>query len=194
MKFSCYLEDDESIENKSFFLPHSAVIKDSITTRCSVVIDASAKSESGVSLNDIIIVFPTVQEDLYSILIRLRLRKFVLSADVKQMYRCILIDENGRCFQKILWRENTSEKIKIFDLQTVTYCTSSAPFQVTRCLKELSEIYKFKYSRTSAIINNSMYIDDLLISIDSEQVAIEIYHESYIHVFKRQIRIKMVFQ
>lgn len=72
MKFSCYLEGDKSIENKSFFLPHSAVIKDSITTRCRVVFDASAKSESGVSLKDIIIVGPTIQptiqDDLYSIL------------------------------------------------------------------------------------------------------------------------------
>lgn len=177
MTFSCNLESDNSVDSESFFLPHSAVIRNSVTTKCRVVFDASAKSESGASLNDLILVGPTLQEDLFSILLRLRLRKIVLIADIKQMYRCILIDKEERRFQKILWRDNPTDTIKIYDLNTVTYGTASAPFQATRCLIELGKINKDKFPRTASIIENSFYMDDLLISVDSEQEAIQIYHE-----------------
>ncbi|XP_050294294.1 uncharacterized protein LOC126734640 [Anthonomus grandis grandis] len=139
MTFQSTLDSDNSIENKSYFLPHTAVLRDqSLTTKCRVVFDASAKTSTNVSFNDIILPGPTIQDDLFSILLRLRLRKIVLSADVKMMYRCIKIDPDERSYQKIIWRENPNEKMKIYELNTVTYGTSSAPFQATRCLKEVA--------------------------------------------------------
>jgi len=83
MTFLNTLENDHSIPSFSYFLPHTAVLRDSVTTKCRVVFDASCKTGSGVSLNDIIIAGPTVQEDLYSILLRLRLHK-VLSSYFKR--------------------------------------------------------------------------------------------------------------
>lgn len=177
MTMKCNLDEDVSIPNKSFFLPHTAVLRDSITTKCRVVFDASARSNTGISFNDMILAGPTIQPDLFSILLRLRLRKFVLSADVKMMYRCILIDKKERDFQQIIWRENSVEKLKVYNLNTVTYGTSSAPFQATRCLKQLAIDFKEKYPRTSEILETSFYMDDLLVSLNSEKEAIEIYNE-----------------
>ncbi|XP_066261278.1 uncharacterized protein [Euwallacea similis] len=171
------IEKDISIPNNSYFLPHSAVLKNSITTKCRVVFDASCKTSSGISLNDTLLVGPVVQDDLYSILIRLRLRKIVLSADIKMMYRCIKIHEEERNFQKILWRPNLNDPINVYKLNTVTYGTSSAPFQATRCLIELAERNKDRYPRTAEIIKRSFYMDDLLVSIDSEIEAFQIYRE-----------------
>ncbi|XP_066261262.1 uncharacterized protein [Euwallacea similis] len=171
------IERDISIPNNSYFLPHSAVLKNSITTKCRVVFDASCKTSLGISLNDTLLVGPVVQDDLYSILIRLRLRKIVLSADIKMMYRCIKIHEEERNFQKILWRANLNDPINVYKLNTVTYGTSSAPFQATRCLIELAERNKDRYPRTAEIIKRSFYMDDLLVSIDSETDALQIYRE-----------------
>lgn len=51
-----------------YYLPHHAVIKESSsTTKLRVVFDASAKTSSGESLNDQLLVGPTIQEDLPSI-------------------------------------------------------------------------------------------------------------------------------
>ncbi|XP_066261269.1 uncharacterized protein [Euwallacea similis] len=171
------IEKDISIPNNSYFLPHSAVLKNSITTKCRVVFDASCKTSLGISLNDTLLVGPVVQDDLYSILIRLRLRKIGLSADIKMMYRCIKIHEEERNFQKILWRPNLNDPINVYKLNTVTYGTSSAPFQATRCLIELAERNKDRYPRTAEIIKRSFYMDDLLVSIDSETEAFQIYRE-----------------
>lgn len=56
------ITSEEAESSKAYYIPHHAVIKeDSTTTKVRVVFDASCKSTSGVSLNDISIVGPTVQ-------------------------------------------------------------------------------------------------------------------------------------
>ena len=70
------------------FLPHHCVHKeDSTTTKLRVVFDGSAKSSNGISLNGSLMVGPTVQEDLFSFLIRFRTHKVALSGDIAKKYR-----------------------------------------------------------------------------------------------------------
>ncbi|XP_033231494.1 uncharacterized protein LOC117182505, partial [Belonocnema kinseyi] len=68
-----------------FYLPHHAVFKESsTTTKVRVVFDGSAKTSSGLSLNDVQSVGPVIQSDLFSILLRFRQHRIVLSADITQ--------------------------------------------------------------------------------------------------------------
>ena len=56
-----------------YHLPHHFVFKeDSTTTKLRVVFDRSATTSTGQSLNDTLMVGPPVQDDLYSIIMRLR--------------------------------------------------------------------------------------------------------------------------
>lgn len=86
-----------------YFLPHHAVVKNtSTTTRLRVVFDASAKTTSGVSLNDTLLTGPVVQQDLFSIVTRFRLHNIVFTADIEKMFRQVFIREDDRQYQKIL--------------------------------------------------------------------------------------------
>lgn len=77
---------------KNFFLPHHGILKENNhTTKLRVVFDASARTDSGVSLNDIQLVGPTIQNDLVSILMRFRRHAIVVCADIVKMYRQILV-------------------------------------------------------------------------------------------------------
>ncbi|XP_026330484.1 uncharacterized protein LOC113237982 [Hyposmocoma kahamanoa] len=97
----------------SYFLCHHAVFKDrSESTKTRVVFDGSAPTSSGYSINDILFVGPTIQDSLFSILIRARQYKYLLTGDVEKMYRQILINEEDRDLQLILWREDESFPIK----------------------------------------------------------------------------------
>lgn len=110
--------------DSGFYMPHHAVIKSaSNTTKVRVVFDASAGSSNGTSLNDILMTGPTIQDKLFSHLIRFRSYNYILSADIEKMYRQILLHEDDRRFQRILWRENG--EIKTFQLNTLTFGVSS---------------------------------------------------------------------
>jgi len=66
-------------------MPHHAVFKESNnTTKIRIVFDASAKASNGVSLNDILMVGPTIQDKLFSHLIRFRTYKYVITADIEK--------------------------------------------------------------------------------------------------------------
>ena len=54
-------EDKTASIRNGYFLPHHSVIKQSsLTTKLRVVFDASAKTSTGVSLNDTLMVGPKV--------------------------------------------------------------------------------------------------------------------------------------
>ncbi|XP_045471824.1 uncharacterized protein LOC123678716 [Harmonia axyridis] len=161
-----------------YFLPHHAVIKNtSITIRTRIVFDASAKSDNGISLNDVQYVGPTLQDDLFSILLRFRQHKFVLNADISKMYRQILIDPSERKYLRIFWRDNDGEQIQCYELNTVTYGTSSAPYLAVRCLRQMGIENNDEYPIASKVILKDFYIDDLLTGSDSPSELREIQRD-----------------
>ena len=78
-----------------FYLPMHAVIKaSSTTTKVRAVFDASAKSSSGVSLNDQLLIGPTVHTSLVNVLLRFCLHRVALTTDVSRMYHTVLLPES----------------------------------------------------------------------------------------------------
>jgi len=75
-----------------FFLPHHSVHKqESTITKLCVVFDGSAKTTSGSSLNDLSLAGPTIQQKIFSILLRFRFFKVALCGDICKMYRCVRV-------------------------------------------------------------------------------------------------------
>ena len=83
-----------------------------------------------------------------------------MTADIEKMYREVLIDENHMNFQLSLWRQNSSDSLQVFRLNTVTYGTASAPFLAIRCLIELSYLYKETLPIGSKVVRSDFYVDD----------------------------------
>ncbi|XP_050315358.1 uncharacterized protein LOC126749716 [Anthonomus grandis grandis] len=150
-------------DTSGYFLPHHCVLKlSSTTTKLRVVFDASCKSDSGFSLNDLLMVGPNVQNSLFSILLRYRIHPVVLSGDIEKMYRQVYVAPEYRKLQRILWRANINEPILTYDLSTVTYGTASAAFLATRSLQEVGKIHAKDCPKISNIIQRDFYVDDLL--------------------------------
>ncbi|XP_062534712.1 uncharacterized protein LOC134203896 [Armigeres subalbatus] len=159
----------------AYFLPHHAVLKpDSTTTKLRVVFDASCASTSGVSLNEALMVGPVVQDDLTSITLRFRLRKYAMTADIEKMYRMIKMHPMDHPLQCIVWREDSTKPLRMFMLTTVTYGTSSAPYLATRCLKKLAEDEKNNFPAATDTILYEFYVDDMLKSVDSLEEAVQL--------------------
>lgn len=153
---------------RAYYLPHHCVFKAAQgNTKISVVFDASCKSASGISLNDGLLVGPTIQQDLISILLRFRIFKYVLVADMVKMYKQILIDTSQTSLQRILWRENVEAEVRTYELTTVTYGRAPASYLATRYLKYLADEHSNDFPVGSQRITRDFYVDDLLTGADS---------------------------
>ncbi|XP_055623310.1 uncharacterized protein LOC129766736 [Toxorhynchites rutilus septentrionalis] len=175
------LVDDDASTNSlvpTYYLPHHCVVRpDSITTKLRVVFDASCPTDSGISLNDALLVGPVVQDDLLSILLRFRIPQFAITADIEKMYRQILVQESDQPLQRIRWRDTPSEPIKSYQLTTVTYGTSAAPYLATKCLQKLSEDNTTTYPLASVAVGRDFYMDDLLTGADTVEEGRQLCRE-----------------
>ncbi|XP_071870594.1 uncharacterized protein [Bombus fervidus] len=150
-----------------YFLPHHGVIKESSqTTKLRVVFDGSAPTITGVSLNDILHTGPKLQKDLFYILLRFRSHQYVLTGDVGKMYRQFPVRPENRKFQQILWR-NTKGEVDTYQLNTVTFGLSVAPYLTIRCLKQLADDEGHRYPRAATVLQRDFYVDDVLTGVDT---------------------------
>lgn len=185
-------EDNLRRSPDTYYLPHHPVIRsNALTSKLRVVFDASAQSESGISLNHKLLVGPVLQDTLFELLLKFRLHQYVLTADLEMMYRQILVREADRDLQRILWRSNSNEKIQIYRLNTLTYGTSSAPFLAVRCLKELAMQERQDYPIAAEVLQHDFYMDDLLTGAHTKEEAsrlqqelIDLLHKGKFHLRK----------
>ena len=166
-----------------YFIPHHAVFKESTTTKLRVVFDASAKSENGKSLNEQLLIGPTIQPKLSATLLKWRKYKVAMTADIEKMYRMILIHPDDRKFQKILWNDPQTNQKQEFQLNTVTFGTSAAPFLAIRTLQQLAVDEAIKWPLAAAQTNTDFYVDDLLTGADTVQEAKRLQHQ-YLEMLK----------
>lgn len=172
------LVEDPNLEEPHYYLPHQCVIRpDSASTKLRVVFDASCCTSSHVSLNGILMVGPTIQEDLFTTLLRFRLHRYALTADIVKMYRQVLVHPSHRRFQFILWRENEHTPVKTYQLNTVTYGTSSAPFLAIRCLQYLADKNKEGFELGSGVLQSDFYVDDMLTGADDLDTLVQLQGE-----------------
>lgn len=158
-----HMEPVSSPDSEGYFLPHHVVIKgDSTTTKVRIVFDGSAKTTTGISLNDQLMIGPRIQQDLFSILCRFRSHRFVITADIEKMYRPIIIHPDDRRYQKILWRISSDQPIKTYQLLTVTFGIASAPFLAIRCLREIADKERNRFPKAWDVILNDFCVDDIL--------------------------------
>ncbi|XP_036345870.1 uncharacterized protein LOC118755131, partial [Rhagoletis pomonella] len=158
-----------------YYIPHHAV-----TTKFRVVFNASAPTSTGVSLNDIQLVGPALQDSLSSILLRFRRFRVAITADIEKMFRQVLVAPEHRDYQRIIWRESPADDIGIYRLKTITYGMACSPYNAVRTLQQCAyDNYGSVPDRRQAVlardaILTSFYVDDFLTSCESATDAVEL--------------------
>ncbi|XP_037823625.1 uncharacterized protein LOC119611991 [Lucilia sericata] len=168
----------EMLENTSYgsgyYLPHHGVFKpESTTTKLRVVFNASCKSSTGKSLNDLLYTGPILQTDLVALILKWRFYEFVFNADISKMYRQIYIKQEHKAFQKILFRSSDNKEIEDFQLKTVTFGVNCAPYLALRTLLQLADDEEQTFPLGSQILREFMYVDDALVGAHSISDALE---------------------
>lgn len=173
---------DSELTDPGYYIPHHAVVrpdKDSIR----IVLDASSKTHSGLSLNDILHVGPNLQADLFLLLLDFRTFPVAMTADIKQMFLRIGVNEHHRKYLRILFRFDKNESVRTFNFNRVPFGLKPSPYLAMRTLRCLSDAQSDRFPEASKMIETQFYMDDFVHSVPDEQTAIVLSQE-LINLFK----------
>ena len=163
-----------NLGNEFYVIPHHAVRNPaSSTTKFRVVFDASAKTTTNISLNEILANGPMLQEDLFSIMCRFRTHQYVFSADITKMYRQVIIHEDDQQWQTIVWREEYNKPLKYYKLLTVTYGTTCASYLAIKSLQQLAMDNENKYPLGATVAKRDFNVDDIMTGSNNLKEAVE---------------------
>ena len=88
------------------------------------------------------------------------------------MYRQIIVHPQDRNLQRILWRHSPEQPIQEYQLTTVTYGTSAAPFSATRHLRSMLTTVSSIATRVAQALSK-IYIEDLLSGTTTMKKALQ---------------------
>ena len=159
--------------NEVFYLPMHAVRKDSSsTTKLRVVFDASAKSSTGVSLNDTLLVGHTVHSSLTDVLFHFRSR-VALITDVSKMYRAVKLADFDKDLHRFVWRNDPGEPLKDYRMNRVTFGVSASGYAANMSVKQNALELTDCYPLAARAVRKEFYVDDGLTGADSIDEAVE---------------------
>ena len=67
-----------------------------------------------------------------------------------------------RKFLCILWREALNERVKIFELNAVTYAMSFSPYLAIRVVRQLAEDEETKFPLAAPVFARETYVDEFV--------------------------------
>ena len=163
---------------ETFYLPTHAVYKaTSTTTRVRAVFDASAKSSTGVSLNDTLLVGPTVHPPLIDVILRFRSYPAALTADVSKMYRAIELARSDRDLHRFVWRSNPNVPLTDHRMTRVTFGVSSSSFAANMAVKQNAIDHAQEVPLAAKIARKCFYVDDCLTGADDPKSALALQQQ-----------------
>lgn len=167
-----------------YVIPHHGVIReDKTSTRLRVVLDASCKTSTGVALNDILHSGPNLQGNLFEIILNFRIFAFALTADCRQQFLQIAVRECDRRFQCILYRFKPQEPLMLLRFNRVCFGLKSSVYHALRTVQQLIADDGCRYPLASEIASSSIYMDDIVFSVMTEEVGV-VASDQLINLFK----------
>ena len=160
------------VSENDHYLPHRPVIKNETdTTKTRIVFDASSKSNNEICINDALYSWPCLLPLLYNILLRFRVRKTGIVADIKQAFLQIFVDYKDRDLIRFLWFENINDpgsKIVIYHFTRVVFGLTSSPYLLNVTLQHHLSNYLSMADISFYIekLMRDLYVDDSTNSFD----------------------------
>ena len=147
------------------FIPWRSVwSKNSVTTPCRLVFDASHSSKGRKSLNSLLAKGTNNMNKLLEIVIRWSIHKVAFHTDIQKMYNTVRLKEEDWCCQRYLWQEglDCNQPIKEKIITTLIYGVKSSGNQAENALRKTANKMKSEYPEAAKVINDDIYVDDCI--------------------------------
>ena len=150
---------------REFYIPHKPVKKESAeTTKLRIVFDASAKpKEDSPSLNECLETGPPLQNLLWDVLVRNRLKPVALAGDLKKAFLQVRIRPEDRDVLRFHWIKNKDPSvIEVLRFTRALFGLVQSPFLLAGTLKLHLESLRENYPEVIEEILRSLYVDDVI--------------------------------
>jgi len=163
------------------YLPHHAILReDKSTTKLRVVYDASART-GGPSLNDCLYTGPKSGQRIMDILLRFRVHKVAMVADIEKAFLMVSVREEDRDVLRFLWVKDlkaASPEISVLRFTRVVFGVSASPFLLNATIRHHMEQYSASHPEVISMFMRSIYVDDVSYGADDDNSAFELFLKS----------------
>ena len=174
---------DRGEVGQTYYMPHSAVVRnDRTTTKTRIVFDASCKGGT-VSLNEILEKGVPRYTDLFSVLMKIRVHKIALFADIEKAFWQIGVREGDRDLLRFLWYGEGGE-LETYRFTRVCFGLNSSMALLGNVIKHHLDKYRESEPQLVSEIERSLYVDDLSLGGDNEKQAWEMFQKTN-EIFER---------
>ncbi|VDL76635.1 unnamed protein product [Nippostrongylus brasiliensis] len=177
-------KQDEFRNRKTIhYLAYQAVINpEKKTTPKRIVFDASAHYKGEPSLNDVLYQGPLILPNITGMLMRFRVGTIAMCADIEKAFLQVRLHEADRDVTRFLWIKDSSkplfeDNIVTYRFTRVTFGIKSSPFLLAATIFFHLETYK-ENEAIAAEIRDNLYVDNLLMTAESEGKALLQYKEA----------------
>ena len=162
----------------AYYMPVHAVFKESSsTTKVRAVFDASAKTTTHISLNELMAVGPTLQPSLDQTLLRFRMYSVALSGDISQMYREVLLHPEDRHLHRFIWRQEDESPWQDYQMTRVTFGVTASPYLAVKVLQQAAKDFAVSLPEARLHLEKSFYVDDFLGGAATIEEALILYKD-----------------
>ena len=144
---------------REFYIPHKPVIRESAeSTKLRIVLDASARSnEKSPSLNDCLETVPPLQNLLWDVLVRNRLKPVALAGDLKQAFLQVRIQSEDRDALRFHWiKDRDTSNVEVLRFTRALFGLVQSPFSLGGTLHQHLESMKERYPSEVEEIKKSL--------------------------------------
>ena len=161
-------------QDGTYYLPHALVVRpDAESTKHRLVFDGSCKNSDKVSINNVLHRGPKTQSDIFVILLRLRLFRICLKADIRKMFHQLGLVGSDKDFVRFLWRDlDVSKPVEVYRWRRLPFGLNQSPFLAIATVQEHVEIHSNEFPEAADALRKCLYVDDFIGGAQSEAEAV----------------------
>ncbi|XP_057700851.1 uncharacterized protein LOC130921225 [Corythoichthys intestinalis] len=163
-------------DQECWYLPSFGVYHPQKPEKIRVVFDSSAQLDN-VSLNDVLLKGPDLNNTLVGVLMRFRSDPYAVMADVEHMFHNFVVREDHRNYLRFLWFQNhdLDGKVQEFRMTVHVFGNCPSPSVAIFGLKRTAIEGEMEFgSDAKEFIERHFYVDDGLKSFSSIEQAIDV--------------------
>ncbi|XP_028304259.1 uncharacterized protein LOC114464360 isoform X2 [Gouania willdenowi] len=165
-----------SPDQECWYLPSFGVYHPQKPGKIRVVFDSSAQCDN-ISLNDVLLKGPDLNNSLVGVLLRFRSDPYAVMADVEQMFYNFLVREDHRDYLRFLWFKNhdLDGEVMEFRMRVHVFGNCPSPSIAIYGLKKTAMEGEAEFgSKAREFIERHYYVDDGLKSFPSADEAVDV--------------------